>query len=113
MNQRGGLDVYVREAKIRSQMLWDMLDSSNSYYVIKIEKAYRSCLNVVFRIENTTISTLKSQKRQRQWWQESPPIIIGIKSCRYGNFFVLALTAGGEAISKTGRTESCAVPGST
>lgn len=50
MNQRGGLDVYRRESQIKSSMLWDTLESSNGYYVIKMEKAYRSRVNCVFRI---------------------------------------------------------------
>ena len=32
-------------------MLWDVLDGSNGYYVIKMEKAYRSRVNCIFRIK--------------------------------------------------------------
>merc|ERR1712147_396503 len=47
----GGLEHYTRLAHQRSQMLWDCLDSSNGYYKSKItDKAYRSRVNVIFRI---------------------------------------------------------------
>lgn len=50
MLARGGLDTYRREAEIKSQMLFDVIESSNGYYAIMQDKAYRSRINVVFRI---------------------------------------------------------------
>ena len=51
MNQRGGLPIYDREADIKSKMLYEILDKSGDYYVNRTEKAYRSRINVNFRIE--------------------------------------------------------------
>jgi len=50
MNQRGGVETYLRESATKSKMLWDILDFSGGYYNIKVEKAYRSRINCVFRI---------------------------------------------------------------
>ena len=51
MNQAGGLTHYDREANVRSQMLYELLDNSNGYYINRTEKRFRSRMNVNFRIE--------------------------------------------------------------
>lgn len=52
MNQMGGLEYYDQICQERSTMLWNMIDSSNGYYKSKIiDKAYRSRVNVIFRIQ--------------------------------------------------------------
>ena len=51
MNQNGGLDYYIQLANQRGKMLWDYIESTNGYYSSKItDKAYRSRINVIFRI---------------------------------------------------------------
>lgn len=51
MNQMGGVEHYQRLAEQRSKLLWECLDSSQGYYRSKItDKAYRSRINVIFRI---------------------------------------------------------------
>lgn len=50
MNQKGGVEVYKRESAVKSQMLWDLCDNSGGYYNIKMDKAWRSRVNCVFRI---------------------------------------------------------------
>jgi phosphoserine aminotransferase len=52
MNQMGGLEYYSQLCQQRSTMLWNMIDSTNGYYKSKItDKAYRSNVNVIFRIQ--------------------------------------------------------------
>jgi len=51
MNQMGGLEHYKLTAAQRSQMLWSTIDNSGGFYASKItDKAYRSRINVIFRI---------------------------------------------------------------
>lgn len=51
MNQMGGLEYYTQLAEQRSTMLWNYMDSTDGYYKSKItDKAYRSRVNVIFRI---------------------------------------------------------------
>jgi phosphoserine aminotransferase len=52
MNQMGGLEYYTQLAEQRSTMLWNYMDSTDGYYKSKItDKAYRSRVNVIFRIQ--------------------------------------------------------------
>lgn len=51
MNQMGGVDYYTRLTHQKSSLLWSTIDNSNGYYKSKItDKAYRSRVNVIFRI---------------------------------------------------------------
>lgn len=51
MNQMGGLEYYTQLATQRSQILWGFIDACGGYYKSKItDKAYRSRINVIFRI---------------------------------------------------------------
>jgi len=51
MNQMGGLEYYTNLSTQKSQMLWDCVDQSGGYFKSKItDKAYRSRVNVIFRI---------------------------------------------------------------
>lgn len=51
MNQMGGVSYYDMLCDQRSQMLYSLLDNSNGYYVNRTQKAFRSRVNVNFRIE--------------------------------------------------------------
>lgn len=51
MNQKGGLEYFDSEAKVKSNMLYELLDNSNGYFVNRTEKRFRSRINVNFRIE--------------------------------------------------------------
>jgi phosphoserine aminotransferase len=51
MNQKGGLALYDREAQIKSDMLYHLLDNSKGYYMNRTQKEFRSRINVNFRIE--------------------------------------------------------------
>lgn len=47
----GGLEYYIRLSAQKSELLWSTIDNSNGYYKSKItDKAYRSRINVIFRI---------------------------------------------------------------
>jgi phosphoserine aminotransferase len=53
MNEMGGIHHYEDLASQRSKILWSFMDSSNGYYKSKIaDKAYRSRINIIFRIQN-------------------------------------------------------------
>lgn len=69
MNQNGGLEHYTLLAKERSKMLWNFIDQSEGYYKSKItDKAYRSNVNVIFRIQggNTDLETLFIKQAEKQ-----------------------------------------------
>ena len=51
MLKEGGLAHYVTLAEIRSNILYDAIDKSKGFYINKIEKKYRSKINVPFRIK--------------------------------------------------------------
>ena len=50
MNQYGGLATYDREADVKSQMLYNLCDSSGGYYLQRTDKKFRSRMNCVFRM---------------------------------------------------------------
>lgn len=50
MNQRGGLELYIKEASIKSKMVFDLVENSNGYYVNPIDPANRSRINIYLRI---------------------------------------------------------------
>ena len=51
MNEMGGLKYYEDLALKRSNLLWNLVDSSEGFYKSKItDKAYRSRMNVIMRI---------------------------------------------------------------
>lgn len=50
MLERGGLETYVREAQIKSQLLLKVIADSNGYYQMFNDETYRSRINVVLRI---------------------------------------------------------------
>lgn len=52
MNQRGGLSHYENIANIKSKMLYNLIDNSGGFYVNNTDKAYRSRINIIFRIPN-------------------------------------------------------------
>merc|ERR1719453_804085 len=65
MNQMGGVPHYNRLANQRSQTLWSCIDSSNDYYKSKItDKAYRSRINVIFRIAGGNVELEKKFIRE-------------------------------------------------
>ena len=52
MNEMGGLEHYEKLADTRSKLLWNLIDTSNGFYKSKItDKAYRSRVNVIVRIQ--------------------------------------------------------------
>lgn len=68
MNQMGGLQHYERLAQERSKLLYQAIDSSNGYYWSKItDKAYRSRMNVIFRIHggNKAIEEIFIQEAEK------------------------------------------------
>jgi len=52
MNKLGGLDYYIEQSKLKSELLWSFIDNCDQYYHSKIvDKDYRSRINVIFRIQ--------------------------------------------------------------
>lgn len=52
MNQMGGLEYYIKLSDQKGKLLWDALDNSNGFYRSKVvDKAYRSRINIIFRIK--------------------------------------------------------------
>lgn len=61
MNQMGGLPYYESISTIKSQMLWNFIDSSDGFYKSKItDKKYRSRVNVIFRIHDGNVKLEKT-----------------------------------------------------
>ena len=47
-----GLDVIEEESKLKSDMLYDCIDKSDGYYINSVDPAFRSRMNVPFRVRN-------------------------------------------------------------
>lgn len=52
VEKQGGVEGMAKINKEKSDMLYDLIDSSNGYYVNPVEKGSRSKMNVVFRLPN-------------------------------------------------------------
>ena len=52
MDKMGGIDYYNKFADEKSKLVYNMIDSSNGYYLNNIDPKYRSRMNLVFRIKN-------------------------------------------------------------
>ncbi len=52
VEKQGGVEGMAKINKEKSDMLYDVIDSSNGYYVNPVEKGSRSKMNVVFRLPN-------------------------------------------------------------
>jgi phosphoserine aminotransferase len=48
--EQGGLAAIEKRNEAKAKSLYDAIDSSDGYYVCPVEKASRSCMNVVYRI---------------------------------------------------------------
>lgn len=61
IKNNGGLAAMEANAFTRSQMLYDIIDGSNGFYSNQVDRAFRSRMNVVFRIGgpngNATLET--------------------------------------------------------
>jgi phosphoserine aminotransferase len=56
MNQMGGIPYYDQISAMKSKMLWEFIDSSDGFYKSKVtEKAYRSRVNIIFRIHDGNV----------------------------------------------------------
>lgn len=63
MNQRGGLDLYIKEANLKAKMVHDMIEKSNGYYVNPIDPANRSRINIYFRIGDAVNGNPELEKK--------------------------------------------------
>ncbi len=52
MKKKGGLEGIEQEANRRASLLYSVIDGSNGYYSCPVTPAYRSVMNVVFRLPN-------------------------------------------------------------
>ena len=50
MIKQGGLNHYIKLADQRGAMLYNYIDSSNGFYINKVDKRFRSKINVPLRI---------------------------------------------------------------
>lgn len=50
LKRQGGVEEMNRRAQKKSQLIYDIIDNSNGFYVCPIDKASRSRMNVPFRI---------------------------------------------------------------
>ena len=54
----GGLSVVEKLTKEKSQIIYDILDNSNGYFINPVEKNARSRVNIPFRIKNGILGIL-------------------------------------------------------
>ena len=47
-----GLDKCEEEAKLKSSMIYDFIEASDGYYISPVDPAFRSRMNVTFRVKN-------------------------------------------------------------
>jgi phosphoserine aminotransferase len=55
MKKKGGLEGIEREANRKASLLYNAIDGSNGYYDCPVTPAYRSVMNVVFRLPNENL----------------------------------------------------------
>lgn len=55
VKKQGGLTAMATLAEEKSSLLYNTIDQSNGYYSCPVEKANRSKMNVVFRLQNETL----------------------------------------------------------
>lgn len=51
MIEQGGMDEMNRKADVRSKMFYDYIDSTDGYYINRVNKKYRSRMNHPFVIK--------------------------------------------------------------
>lgn len=51
MIRNGGLDFYCKEAKAKTDLMYNYIDGSDSYYSNSVDPKYRSRMNVLFQIK--------------------------------------------------------------
>ena len=52
MIEQGGIDEMNRKADVRSKMFYDYIDSTDGYYINRVNKKYRSRMNHPFVIKD-------------------------------------------------------------
>lgn len=67
MNQNGGLPHYEQIANLKSKMLYDLIDNSGGYFVNNTDKAFRSRINIHFRIPGNLSLEDKLVKECEKW----------------------------------------------
>lgn len=50
IKQNGGVEAMQENSLRKSQLVYNLIDSSNGFYTCPIDKPYRSRMNVVFRV---------------------------------------------------------------
>jgi len=51
MLSKGGLEFYTKQAKAKTDLLYNYIDSSDGFYWNSVHHNYRSRMNVLFRIK--------------------------------------------------------------
>ncbi len=55
LKRTGGLQKWSELNQKKANLLYDFVESSNGYYNAPVEKAYRSKMNVPFRVQNSNL----------------------------------------------------------
>lgn len=55
LNKMGGLKYWAELNTKKANLIYDLVESTNGYYIAPIEKEFRSKMNVPFRIKNSNI----------------------------------------------------------
>lgn len=51
LKQMGGVSVLSKLSKIKSEILYNLIDDSDGFYINEIHPSYRSRINITFRIK--------------------------------------------------------------
>ena len=75
MKKKGGLEGIEQEANRKASLLYSVIDGSNGYYSCPVTPAYRSVMNVVFRLPN--------EKLEEQFLREASAVnLVNLKGHR-------------------------------
>ena len=75
MKKKGGLEGIEQEANRKASLLYRAIDGSNGYYSCPVTPAYRSVMNVVFRLPN--------EKLEEQFLREASAVdLVNLKGHR-------------------------------
>ena len=75
MKKKGGLEGIEQEANRKASLLYSAIDGSNGYYSCPVTPAYRSVMNVVFRLPN--------EKLEEQFLREASAVdLVNLKGHR-------------------------------
>ena len=50
MKKMGGVNAMAENCKVRSSLVYDVIDSSNGFYYVPVDKNYRSRITIPFRV---------------------------------------------------------------